>query len=555
MTIPEVVRSISFCGLSKLAVGHRGEYLLINIISGEMQLISAVGKNQLPIITSLSHCFNSSNLNEFDSSSCIFDKFSFFKNSTMNSENLSNQSILDHNNNDENNNNNNKSSLNQYYHPMLPGSCTFLGIERDDVLSVISPFHEYKSIFQIKWSNIPYQVHIFPPYIIGTMDNTLEIRTLNPNKLIQQLAITRVTAMCYSKCGWFYASTAPASTTNTLFSTDSFSNQQKVNVTESINNASSIVRGKSNNGNEIWVILSASRLKFIQNLVEKKEFELAICLAKTSLYSGQNPVETLQITILYAIHLYHEKHYSKALNLFTEQLINPIHVLDLFPGMLSDQEQHQIEHPCDINIISSSEMINAFEPLITYLLTWRRLLNKTTIEQCQIIDKTIKNIKFHNDRRISKISIIKELIMLYQSRGLHQEALSILQQFNSIRMKQTGYVSTMTESNPNAKLPLNVTLDNNYNPGLIEQIGHPKRIIHYFIHYLDASHLNLLLDYSKNYILRYHPISWLRILYYWEQKLTMKYRSEILVSTALNDKDKKGVSKLPSLVLCKSIDR
>lgn len=36
MTIPEVVRSISFCGLSKLVVGHRGEYLLINIISGEV---------------------------------------------------------------------------------------------------------------------------------------------------------------------------------------------------------------------------------------------------------------------------------------------------------------------------------------------------------------------------------------------------------------------------------------------------------------------------------------------------------------------------------------
>ncbi|CAH8508674.1 unnamed protein product, partial [Schistosoma rodhaini] len=619
MTIPEVVRSISFCGLSKLVVGHRGEYLLINIISGEMQLISAVGKNQLPIITSLAHCFNSSNLNEFDSSSCIFDKFSFSKNSTMNSENLSNQSLLDHNSDE--NNSNNQSSSNQYYHPMLPGSCTFLGIERDDVLSVISPFHEYKSIFQIKWSNIPYQVHIFPPYIIGSMDNTLEIRTLNPNKLIQQLAITRVTAMCYSKCGWFYASTAPAPTTNTLFSTDSFSNQQKVNVTESINNESSIVRGKSNNGNEIWLILSANRLKFIQNLVEKKEFELAICLAKTPLYSGQNPVETLQITILYAIYLYHEKKYSEALNLFTEQLINPIHVLDLFPGMLSDQEQHQIEHPCDINIISSSEMINAFEPLITYLLTWRRLLkqnqqssnvkllikpskilNSTMIEESQRSQLLNSRNEHHHQQQIittngfecysikdrsrmimSYIKLLElidtsllkcylstntarvapllrqenacildesvktllehkryqELIMLYQSRGLHQEALSILQQFNSIHMKQTGYVSTMTESNPNAKLLLNITLDNNYNPGLIEQIGHPKRIIHYFIHYLDASHLNLLLDYSKNYILRYHPISWLRILYYWEQKLTMKYRSEILVSTALNDKDKK----------------
>ncbi|CAH8526043.1 unnamed protein product [Schistosoma haematobium] len=627
MTIPEVVRSISFCGLSKLVVGHRGEYLLINIISGEMQLISAVGKNQLPIITSLSHCFNSSNLNEFDSS-CIFDKFYFSKNSTINSfiinsENSLNQSILDNNNNDENNND--QSSLNQYYQPMLPGSCTFLGIGRDDILSVISPFHEYKSIFQIKWSNVPYQVHIFPPYIIGTMDNTLEIRILNPNKLIQQLAITRVTSMCYSKCGWFYASTAPAPTTNTLFSTDSFSYQQKVTVTESINNdSSSVVRGKNNSGNEIWLILSANRLKFIQNLVEKKEFELAICLAKTSLYSGQNPVETLQITILYAIYLYHEKKYSEALNLFTEQLINPIHVLGLFPGMLSEQEQHQIEHSCDIKIISSSEMINAFEPLITYLLTWRRLFKKN--QQSNNIQSLIKSSKLFNSTMIEEsqksqllnsrnehyqqqqqqqititnefecysikdrsrmivsytkllelidTSLLKcylstntarvapllrqenacildesvktllehkryhELIMLYQSRGLHQEALSILQQFNIIRMKQTGSAITMTESNSNSKLPLNITLENNYNPGLIEQIGHPKRIIHYFIHYLNASHLNLLLDYSKNYILRYHPISWIRILYYWERKLTMKYQSEFLLSTTLYDKDKK----------------
>ncbi|KAK4469869.1 hypothetical protein MN116_007377 [Schistosoma mekongi] len=610
LTTPEVVRSVTFCGLSKLIVGHRGEYLLINIGSGEMQFISAPGKNQLPIVTSLSHCLDLTNLNECDPS-WTFNKSHFPKNSTtmgsfIGSENSLYQSPLDFTESDSN------KCPSNHYQPMLPGSCSFLGIERDDVLSIISPFHEFKSIFQIKWSNVPYQIHIYPPYIIGIMDNALEIRIIHPNKLIQQLAITRVTAMCHSN-GWFYASTAPATTT-ALFTTDSSPHSYRQNsLSDPINNDSTPVRGKNTNGSEVWLILSANRLRFIQDLVKQKEFNLAICLAKTALYSGQNAVETSQITILYGIHLYHEKKYSEALNLFTEQLINPIHILGLFPGMLSEQEQHQIVYPCDIKIINSSQMIDAYEPLITYLLTWRRLLkqqsnnvklfikpseilNSTTLDRSKLSLSNNKNEQHHSDtadefkcysiKDITRIilpftrllelidtSLLKcylstntarvapllrqenacildesvktllkhkryqELIMLYQSRGLHREALSILQQFNIIRAKQFGNAVSITETE--VKLPFTITLDENMNNvELIEQLGHPKRIIHYFIHYLNAYHLNLLTDYSKSYIIRYHPISWMRIVYCWEKKLNMKYRSEIL-ENVLNDKDKK----------------
>ncbi|KAH8861920.1 Vam6/Vps39-like protein [Schistosoma japonicum] len=581
LTTPEVVRSVTFCGLSKLIVGHRGEYLLINIESGEMQFISAPGKNQLPIVTSLSHCLDLTNLNECDHS-WTFNKSHFPKNSTtmnsfIGSENSLYQSTLDFTEGDSND-----CPSNHYYQPMLPGSYSFLGIERDDVLSIVSPFHEFKSLFQI-------------------MDNALEIRIMHPNKLIQQLAITRVTAMCHSN-GWFYASTAPAMTT-TLFITDSSHSYQQNALTESTNSDSTPVRGKNTNSNEVWLILSANRLKFIQDLVKQQEFELAICLAKTALYSGQNAVETSQITILYGIHLYHEKKYSEALNLFTEQLINPIHILGLFPGMLSEQEQHQIVYPCDVKIINSSQMIDAYEPLITYLLTWRRLLkqqsnsvklfikpskvlNSTTLDGSKLSLSNNKNEQHHSDtvnefkcysiKDFAKIvlpftkllelidtSLLKcylstntarvapllrqenacildesvktllkhkryqELIMLYQSRGLHHEALSILQQFNIIRAKQFGNAVSITETE--VKLPFTITLDENMNNvGLIEQLGHPKRIIHYFIHYLDAYHLNLLTDYSKSYIIHYYPISWMRIVYCWEKKLNMKYRSEIL---------------------------
>ncbi|KAH8861921.1 Vam6/Vps39-like protein [Schistosoma japonicum] len=392
LTTPEVVRSVTFCGLSKLIVGHRGEYLLINIESGEMQFISAPGKNQLPIVTSLSHCLDLTNLNECDHS-WTFNKSHFPKNSTtmnsfIGSENSLYQSTLDFTEGDSND-----CPSNHYYQPMLPGSYSFLGIERDDVLSIVSPFHEFKSLFQI-------------------MDNALEIRIMHPNKLIQQLAITRVTAMCHSN-GWFYASTAPAMTT-TLFITDSSHSYQQNALTESTNSDSTPVRGKNTNSNEVWLILSANRLKFIQDLVKQQEFELAICLAKTALYSGQNAVETSQITILYGIHLYHEKKYSEALNLFTEQLINPIHILGLFPGMLSEQEQHQIVYPCDVKIINSSQMIDAYEPLITYLLTWRRLLkqqsnsvklfikpskvlNSTTLDGSKLSLSNNKNEQHHSD--------------------------------------------------------------------------------------------------------------------------------------------------------------
>ncbi|VDQ03543.1 unnamed protein product, partial [Trichobilharzia regenti] len=140
LTLPEVIRSITFCGLSKLIAGHRGEYLLINIINGEIQFISTPGKNQLPIVTSLPHCLHMS--------STHLDE-------TPHTINNHHKSWLSHKNNNNNNNNN---AHNYYFNN------TTL---RDDALVVISPYHELKSVYQMKWSSAPYQIHVYPPYIIG----------------------------------------------------------------------------------------------------------------------------------------------------------------------------------------------------------------------------------------------------------------------------------------------------------------------------------------------------------------------------------------------------
>ncbi|VDQ11304.1 unnamed protein product [Trichobilharzia regenti] len=195
------------------------------------------------------------------------------------------------------------------------------------------------------------------------MHDMLEIRVLYPNqKMIQQLSIPRVTAMCHSG-GWFYASTAPASVNTSLSPASSAAvttNNTDYSSSRQSNKESSVGRNKphstGSSGNEIWLILSANRLKFIQDLVKQKEYELAICLARTGLYAGQNAVETLQITTLYAIHLYHEMKFPEALNLFTDLLINPKHVLTLFPGILSEQQlkqQHEgqiTDYPCEISV-------------------------------------------------------------------------------------------------------------------------------------------------------------------------------------------------------------
>ncbi|CAH8842405.1 unnamed protein product [Trichobilharzia szidati] len=391
----------------------------------------------------------------------------------------------------------------------------------------------------------------------------------------------------------------------------------------------------SSSGNEIWLILSANRLKFIQDLVKQKEYELAICLARTGLYAGQNAVETLQITNLYAIHLYHEMKFTEALNLFTELLINPKHVLTLFPGILSEQqlkrqqqEQGQIaDYPCEISIMNSAQMTDAFEPLITYLLTWRRLLkqqlNKTPLKQSKLLNniteakeeggegedssqlslssrsgqqhqaKAYNNnnvIEFHcySIKDVSKMilpciellelidtSLLKcylstntarvapllrqenvcmleesvktllehkryqELVMLYQSRGLHREALSILQQFSTARMKHHrtggggGGLLVTTTTTTDASSPVNmITLDDKlHKSGLIQQLGHPKRILHYFLQYLNASHIDLLIDYTK-WLMLHYPTSWMRILSNWEAKLTAKYQSQFSSNTA-----------------------
>ncbi|CAH8497001.1 unnamed protein product [Heterobilharzia americana] len=165
LIISEVVRSLEFCGLSKLIIGHRGEYLLVNILTGEIQFISAPGRNQLPIVASLPHCLHLSNLDEVIQSS-LPNRYHFNTSLSANLSISTEIAVHQSTSNITDSDNNSCSNDHQYYCPLLPGSCSFLGIGRDDSFTIVS--------------HIMNSIHVFPPYIIGTMDNSLEIRVLHP---------------------------------------------------------------------------------------------------------------------------------------------------------------------------------------------------------------------------------------------------------------------------------------------------------------------------------------------------------------------------------------
>ncbi|KAA3677626.1 Vam6/Vps39-like protein vacuolar protein sorting-associated protein 39 [Paragonimus westermani] len=245
---------------------------------------------------------------------------------------------------------------------------TRLGLGRDDVLTVWSPDCEGTgNLTHIRWTGAPNRLHVLPPYLVGAMEQFLEVRVADPCELVQQLPIARVQALCHSN-GWFYVVTAPSDLSTSQPITHSSSPRSP--------DLKPAPANSSGNGNEVWLILSANRTALVQRLVKRKEFDLAILLAKEAPWMGQNAIESRQISVLYAYHLYQQQEFSRALQLFTQQVIDPSHVLGLFPDLMTGFPNPSVRYPLGHVPLSCDQFMDAAEPLITYLLTWRRLVRQ-----------------------------------------------------------------------------------------------------------------------------------------------------------------------------------
>ncbi|KAG7234576.1 hypothetical protein INR49_002205 [Caranx melampygus] len=268
-----------------------------------------------------------------------------------------------------------------------------------------------------------------PPYIIAVLPRYVEIRTFEPRLLVQSVELQRP-----------------------RFITSAGQN---------------IVYVASNHF--VWRLVPVSIASQIRQLLQDKQFELALQLAKMKDDSdGDKKQQMHHIQNLYAFNLFCQKRFDDSMQVFAKLGTDPTHVIGLYPDLLPSDYRKQLHYPNPLPTLSGAELEKAHLALIDYLTQKRSHLVKQlndsdpsttsplmegtpTIKSrkklLQIIDTTLLKCYLHtnvalvspllrlennhchieeSEYVLKKAHKYSELIILYEKKGLHQKALQVL---------------------------------------------------------------------------------------------------------------------------------
>lgn len=356
---------------------------------------------------------------------------------------------------------------------------------RDDI-SIITDSEGRKTQKQtLTWSDTPTALDYVEPYVIGILPRYVEIRTISPRVLIQSIELSKPRYITQGK-HMYVASTSC-----------------------------------------VWRLIPVAIPMQIQQLLQDKQFSLALMLADMVVEPEKEKEKRKEgIQNLFAFDMFCQKRFDDSLQLFAQLETDPTHVIGLFPNLLPDEFRKKLEYPTPPPLLTPSETEKGCLALVEYLTQKRNDLIKSmektdvpfkgkknvateelsedekkahlnALHRKQIIDTTLLKCYLQtNDALVAPLLRLKdnnchvvecekvlikskkynELVILYQTKGLHRKALDLL-----LRQAQ--------KSNS----PLS---------------GH-QRTVNYLQH-LGHEHLKLIFDFSV-WVLKAHPDDGLKI--------------------------------------------
>lgn len=356
---------------------------------------------------------------------------------------------------------------------------------RDDI-SIITDSEGRKTQKQtLTWTDTPTALDYIEPYVIGLLQRYVEIRTISPRALIQSIELPKPRFITQGKHMYV------ASTSN------------------------------------VWRLIPVSIPMQIQQLLQDKQFSLALMMADMVVEPEKEKEKRKEsIQNLFAFDMFCQKRFDDSLQLFAQLETDPTHVIGLFPDLLPSEFRKTLEYPTPPPPLTASELEKGCLALVEYLTQKRNDLiksmekadiaqkgkNRDTTEETseadvkahknamhrrQIIDTTLLKCYLQtNDALVAPLLRLKEnnchvgecekvlmknkkyneLVILYQTKGLHKKALDLL-------LRQAQKTSS----------PLR---------------GH-QRTVQYLQH-LGCEHLKLIFDFSV-WVLKAHPDDGLKI--------------------------------------------
>ncbi|KAK6183438.1 hypothetical protein SNE40_010920 [Patella caerulea] len=351
-----------------------------------------------------------------------------------------------------------------------------LALGRDIMSILINAEGEPTQKHPVKWSDIPVALQHDPPYLIAILPKYVEIRTIEPQRIIQSIDLSKARFVCHGS-GCVYVASA----------------------------------------NFVWRLASVPIPQQIRDLLQGKEFELALRLAEmTEEPELEKQKRIRNIQNLYAFDLFCQHRFEESMNLFATLGTDPSNVIGLYPNLLPQEYRNQLEYPDKLPDLEGGDLEKGLLALIDFLMQKRNEmivdLNKdisttaivegnsvikTKKQLSQIIDTTLlkcylqtndalvapllrlqdNNCHIEESERILKRKEkFSELIILYQKKGLHQKALNLL-------MKQAA--------RPDSQLK-----------------GHDRTVS--YLQHLGVDHWDLIKEYSE-WVLKKHPEDGLKI--------------------------------------------
>ena len=303
-------------------------------------------------------------------------------------------------------------------------------------------------LFAVSWTETPTSIAHNPPYLISAIPDSdaVEVRTSDePRLYIQNLLLEK---------------------------------EKPKFVVASKKSGRVFVASQSS---KVWALSAVSNSVQIPQLLQEKQFELAIALAKLGKDNLEGKSRRIrQIKTLFAFDLFCEQfNFEDSLEVFYNLDIDPCHVVGLVPSLLPRGHREKIKYPDKLpSTLQGRDLENALLAMIKYLTKTRHKLqgeesktinyympiaggepqSQAKLKIMEIIDTTLLKCYLKtNDALVSSLLRLKanycheaetvrvlkkadripELVIYYQAKEKHQEALDLMkEQFENCNNKE-----------------------------------------------------------------------------------------------------------------------
>lgn len=283
----------------------------------------------------------------------------------------------------------------------------------------------------VQWSEVPVNMVHDSPYLVSVLSKSVEIRCTEPRILIQTIEMPKPKLTSCAGKGRVYVAS-----------------QQHV-----------------------YCLCMVPVGEQVPQLLKDKQFELAVTLANicgTEEQGGEEASTTIKnIETLMAFDLFCSHKFPEAMSVFLRLSICCSHVIGLYSGLLPPAFADSLRYPDSRPVLQGRQQENALLSLIEYLTQVRHNLQKSSspsslasspmvegvdvirsrVQALQIIDTTLlKCYLATNDALVASLLRLKdnhchleeaervlkkggkltELVILYNTRGLHRKALELL---------------------------------------------------------------------------------------------------------------------------------